>query len=29
MDAITATIGTVACLVMIGWLILHTMRKKT
>ena len=29
MDAITATIGIVACLAMIGWLILRTMRKNT
>jgi hypothetical protein len=29
MDGITATIGIVACLAMIGWLILHSVRKKT
>ena len=29
MDGITATIGIVTCLALAGWLIIHTMRKKT
>ena len=29
MDAITATIGIVACLAMVGWLIVISVRKKT
>jgi hypothetical protein len=29
MDGITAAIGIVACLAMVGWLILQSMRKKT
>ena len=29
MDGITAAIGIVACLAMVAWLILHSMRKKT